>query len=62
MAISSAGIFGNLNTAWGGCPELGSTNGDSKTFLMCSDSEESACSAGELGLIPGLGRFPWRRA
>ena len=23
--------------------------------------EESACNAGDLGLIPGLGRFPWRR-
>ena len=23
-----------------------------------SDSKESACSAGNLGLIPGLGRFP----
>ena len=27
-----------------------------------SDSEESTCNAGDLGLIPGLGRFPWRRA
>ena len=26
-----------------------------------SDSKEPACSAGDLGLIPGLGRFPWRR-
>ena len=26
-----------------------------------SDSEESAYNAGDLGLIPGLGRFPWRR-
>ena len=24
----------------------------------CSDSKESACSAGELGSIPGLGRSP----
>ena len=23
-----------------------------------SDSKESACNAGDLGLIPGLGRFP----
>ena len=23
-----------------------------------SDGKESACSAGDLGLIPGLGRFP----
>ena len=27
-------------------------------FLGGSDSKESACNAGDLGLIPGLGRFP----
>ena len=27
-----------------------------------SDGKESACNAGDLGSIPGLGRFPWRRA
>ena len=26
-----------------------------------SDGKESACNAGDLGLIPGLGRSPWRR-
>ena len=26
-------------------------------FPGCSDSKESACNAGDLGLIPGLGRF-----
>ena len=26
-----------------------------------SDGKESACKAGDLGLIPGWGRFPWRR-
>ena len=26
-----------------------------------SDSEESTCNAGELGLIPGLGRYPGGR-
>ena len=31
--------------------------------LPCgSASKESACNMGDLGLIPGLGRFPWRRA
>ena len=25
-----------------------------------SDSNESACNAGDQGLIPGMGRFPWR--
>ena len=27
-------------------------------FPGSSDSEESACNVGDLGLIPGLGRFP----
>ena len=27
-------------------------------FLCDSDSKESACNAGDLGLIPGLGRSP----
>ena len=27
-----------------------------------SDDKESACNAGVPGSIPGLGRFPWRRA
>ena len=26
-----------------------------------SDGKESACNVGDLGLIPGAGRFPWRR-
>ena len=26
-----------------------------------SDGEESFCNAGDMGSIPGLGRFPWRR-
>ena len=32
-----------------------------KGFPGGSASKESACNAGDLGLIPGLGRFPWRR-
>ena len=27
-----------------------------------SDGKESACSVGDLGSTPVLGRFPWRRA
>ena len=27
-----------------------------------SEGKDSACNAGDLGLIPGLGRFPWRKA
>ena len=30
-------------------------------FPGSSDGKESACKAGDLGSIPGLGRFPWRR-
>ena len=30
-------------------------------FPFGSAGKESACKAGELGLIPGLGRFPCRR-
>ena len=37
-------------------------------FLFCiggfpgsSASKESACNAGDLSLIPGVGRIPWRR-
>ena len=32
--------------------------GEGKVFSGDSDSKESACSAGDLGLIPGLGRSP----
>ena len=27
-----------------------------------SDNKKSTCNAGNLGSVPGLGRFPWRRA
>ena len=30
-------------------------------FLGVSAGKESACNAGDLGSIPGLGRSPWRR-
>ena len=30
-------------------------------FPCGSAGKESACNAGDLGSIPGLGRFPWRR-
>ena len=29
-----------------------------KDFSGCSDSKESVCNVGDLGLIPGLGRSP----
>ena len=32
------------------------------SLLLCiSDGKESACNAGDPGLIPGSGRPPWRR-
>ena len=31
-------------------------------FPGSSAGKESTCNAGDLGSIPGLGRFPWRRA
>ena len=31
-------------------------------FPCSSVGKESAYNAGDLGLIPGLGRFPWRKA
>ena len=30
-------------------------------FPSGSDGKELVCNAGDLGLIPALGRFPWRR-
>ena len=30
-------------------------------FPGVSDSKESTCNAGDLGLIPGVGKIPWRR-
>ena len=32
-----------------------------KGFPCGSTGKESTCSAGDLGLIPGLGQMPWRR-
>ena len=31
-----------------------------KGFSCGSADKESPCNVGDLGLIPGLGRFPWR--
>jgi len=31
-------------------------------FPGCTGGKESACKAGDTGLIPGLGRFPGDRA
>ena len=43
-------------------PESGPNSDLNASFVTCcpggSDSEESACRAGELGSIPGLGRSP----
>ena len=61
--------MGHLVTTWGAGADAG------EGALLCiswvlrlgvgfpggSDGKESACSGGDLGSIPGLGRFPWRR-
>ena len=39
------------------CKEVTKVRG----FPGGSDGKGSACNAGDLGSIPGLGRFPWRR-
>ena len=31
---------------------------ESKSLFFMTDDKESACNAGDLGLIPGLGRYP----
>jgi len=31
------------------------------TFIDVGIIQESACSAGDLGSIPGVGKIPWRR-
>ena len=38
-----------------------SRSGIAGSFPDGSDGKESACNAGDLGSVPGLGRFPWRR-
>ena len=38
--------------------EVEFTNCGTMGFPGGSDSKESACNMGDLGLIPGLGRFP----
>ena len=51
----------------GGLQSMGSqTVGIERLLLSCgfpggSDGKASACNAGDPGLIPGLGKIPWRR-
>jgi len=33
-----------------------------RASLFGADGKEFACNAGDPALIPGFGRFPWRRA
>ena len=40
---------------------LGTQQGTKEARSGGSDDKEYACNAGDLGSIPGLGRFPWRR-
>ena len=41
--------------------DLGNNNVSILDFPCGSADKESACNAGDLGSISGLGRFPWRR-
>ena len=41
---------------------LGTQQGTKEARSGGSDDKEYACNAGDLGSIPGLGRFLWRRA
>ena len=40
------------------CPSLSPRVCSNSYPLSCSDGKESVCNAGDLGLIPGLGRSP----
>ena len=35
---------------------------DAEVFPFGSDGKESACNMGDRGLIPWVGKIPWRRA
>ena len=43
---------------WGGSKDIILQQPSLRSFPGSSDSKESACNAGDLGSIPGLGRFP----
>ena len=56
MFPASAGVFFTTSAAW---EALNLTRWDlTRIYVGGSDGKESACSAGNLGLIPGLGRSP----
>ena len=40
---------------------LESQHGEVLDFPGGSDCKKSACNAGDLGSIPGVGKIPWRR-
>ena len=52
----AAWVGASIMLSWGGGNATNSFC--SWGFLGDSDSKESACNAGNLGSIPGLGRFP----
>ena len=56
MFPASAGVLFTNSAAW---EALNLTRWDlTRIYVGGSDGKESACSAGNLGLIPGLGRSP----
>ena len=58
MARKSINISGISELKWMGMGEFNSD--DYQGFHGGSDSKESTCNVGDLGLIPGLGRSPGR--
>ena len=50
------------NETWGNIDKSNNSSGLSwiNAFLVAQTVKESACNSGDLGLIPGSGRFPWR--
>ena len=56
MFLASAGVFFTTSATW---EALNLTRWDlTRIYVGGSDGKESACSAGNLGLIPRLGRSP----
>ena len=60
MKLSSTGGLGNFSNFTGdsNMQAILRTSIIESGFPCSSDSEESACNAGDLGLVPGLGRSP----
>ena len=54
-------LYSLINTLYGQFWNFCYSDGHVLGFPGGSAGEESTCNVGDLGLIPGLGRSPWRR-